>query len=392
MRIGLDVNNDHSISRSTAWHDRALIGLFALLLLLPVLDVALHIDPATPPSENRLLATRPPAPTASLAGLKVFFAGWETYFNDHFGCRKTLVTWQNKLKWALFEEKNTRNVLMGDDGWFYASEKRMVENFRGALPLTEPELQAWQKLLERRRDWLAARGIKYLFVFAPDKQTIYPEHLPAWLKNLGGRTKADQFVAYMQSHSTVEVLDLRPVLLAAKSATPIYFKTDTHWNKLGAFIACGAVVGKLAQAGLPGLVPLTTNDFTLTPCLEPGGDLVNLRGIRIAMAESNAIVLAPKPALPELSIFIPKGAHIMDEATANNPLGSGRALVHTDSFGRAWIPFLGYHFHETDFFWQYHLNGPVIEQRKPVVVINEMLERFFNVADPNELAAQDRLP
>jgi hypothetical protein len=385
---------DNAPPSAARWFDSALIGLFALLLLLPVLDMIFHIDPTTPPSENRLLASFPRRPDG-LAGLKKFLAGWEAYYNDHFGCRKTLVTWYNKLKWSVFEEKNARNVLVGTDGWMYASEKRMVENFRGALPFTAPELQAWQKLLERRRDWLAQRGIKYLFVLAPDKQSIYPEHLPSWLKDLGGRTKADQFFDHMKAHSTVEVLDLRPVLLAARKTqypTPLYLKTDTHWNHLGAYIACQQVVEKLGGNLVPGLTPLPLNSFFVTNLIEPGGDLVNLRGIRINMNESNAVKLVPMPGTPRPEMFIPTGVHVMELATTTNSAASGMAIVHTDSFGRKWIPWLGCNFGRTEFYWQYHLNGSVIEKQKPTVVITEMLERFFNVADPKELSEKDILP
>ncbi|HEX7569470.1 MAG TPA: hypothetical protein VF492_03095 [Verrucomicrobiae bacterium] len=272
------------------WQDLALISLFALFLLLPLLDLAFHLDPSAPPSENRLPAALPHRPDG-FAGLKKFFADWEIYFNDHFGFCKTLVNWHNRFKWSLFQEQNANNVLVGTGGWIYLAERRMIEHFCGTLPFTEPELQAWQKLLEHRRNWLAQRGVKYIFVLAPDKHSVYPEFLPVWLKDLGGRTRADQFFDYMQAHSTVAVLDPRPVLFAAK-----------------------------------------------------------------------------------------------------NPQGHGLAFVYTDSFGHGWIPFLGYQFGEADFYWQYPLDGRLIERQKPVVVINEMLERFFNVTDPGKLFAQDVLP
>ena len=33
-------------------------------------------------------------------------------------------------------------------------------------------------MIDRADRWLAARGIKYLFVIAPDKPMIYPEFTP----------------------------------------------------------------------------------------------------------------------------------------------------------------------------------------------------------------------
>jgi alginate O-acetyltransferase complex protein AlgJ len=196
----------------------------------------------------------------------------------------------------------------------------------------------------------------------------------------------------MKAHSTVEVLDLRPALIAAKKSAPVYLKTDTHWNQFGSFIACENIVQTLARHQLPGLVSVALDAFDRTNRIVAGGDLVNMRGIRISMAESNAVFLTPKPELPVLEIFIPTGAHVKDKAIAKNSHGSGLAMIHTDSFGRGWISFLGYQFGEVDYYWQYHLDAKQIGQKQPVVVVNEMVERFFNVTDPKELFAQDVLP
>jgi hypothetical protein len=103
--------------------------------------------------------------------------------------------------------------------------------------------------------------------------------------------------------------------------------------------------------------------------------------------------MLPKPGLPPVEKSIPPlGPHVKDMATARNPQAHGRAMVYTDSFGRGWIPFFGYEFAESDFFWQYPLDGREVEQRKPDVVVTEILERFFNITDPKELSAQDTLP
>ena len=371
------------------WPARTLAALFFAVLLLSLLDQCFHIDPTAPPSENRLLAEFPPM-SGGFGGVKKFLAAWEIYYNDHFGGRKVLVMWHNKLKWSLFKDKAARNTLVGADGWMYFSAAQMVEHFRGALQFTAPELDAWQRLLEHRRDWLAKHGIKYIFVLAPDKQSIYPENLPAWLRPLAGRTKADQFIDHMRAHSTVEVLDLRPVMLAAKKSAPVYQKTDTHWNEFGAFIAAQEVTSALAKNQLPELAPLSLEDFDCTNRLAAGGDLA--RSLGVSLAESNAFFLTPRPALPALKVFIPSGIHIKEMATAANPQGRGRAMIYHDSFGRYWVPFLGYPFGEADFFWEYLFDARRIEQERPAVVVNEMLERFFNVTDPNELSALDALP
>ncbi len=371
------------------WPARALVVVFFIVLGLPLLDFFFHIDPTSPPNEKRLLAEFPKRPE-SFDGAKKFLSEWEAYFTDHFGGRNVLVMWQNKLKWSLFHQKSVRDVMGGTDGWLFFPAAQMVEHYRGALQFSDRELSGWQKLLEHRRDWLAARGIKYIFVLAPDKQSIYPEFLPVWLRPLAGHTKADQFFDYMKAHSTVEVLDLRPVLLAAKKSAPVYQKTDTHWNELGGFVAGDAVFRALAKNQLPALTPFLIDEFNRTNRPAPGGDMA--RSLGVSMTESNGVFFTPKPGLPTLDFFIPVDKHTKDMAFAKNPQGQNRALVFHDSFGRFWVPFFGYQFREVDFFWQYQLDAKLIEPQKPVVVINEMLERFFNITKPAELSALDALP
>lgn len=374
------------------WPASALVVVFFIALGLPLLDFFFHIDPTSQPSENRLLAALPPRPDG-VGGVKNFLTGCDAYVTDHFGGRKVLVMWHKKLKWSLFHEKKLHeDVLVGTDGWLFFSGAQMVDHARGAMQFSAVELENWRKLLEHRRDWLAARGIKYLFVVAPDKQSIYPEFLPVWLRPLvkDSHTKLDQFIAHMHAHSTVEILDVRPALLAAKHLAPLYQMTDSHWNEIGAFVACEALVRALAEKQLSGLEPVSLEDFNRTNLVAPGGDLMRYLGV--SLTESNTFSFTPKPGLPALEVFIPTGEHTQDTSYAKNSQGHGRAIIFHDSFGRYWVPFLGYQFSEVNFYWKRFLDPVEIERQKPVVVINEMVERGFNVADPNALSARDALP
>jgi hypothetical protein len=80
-----------------------------------------------------------------------------------------------------------------------------------------------------------------------------------------------------------------------------------------------------------------------------------------------------------------------EPAVSENDNSQGKAVVFRDSFARAWYPFLGYHFKEVVYIWQDYWNAAFLEREKPEVVINEMVERFFNNADPAELARAENL-
>jgi hypothetical protein len=245
-------------------------------------------------------------------------------------------------------------------------------------------------LLEKRRDWLARRGVAYVFVVTPDKQSIYPEELPSWVKKVRPETTLDQFFAYMRTNSTVPVLDVRDVVCDAKRIDPTYLKTDTHWNLLGGFVTYQELLQTIAsQMPALKLKPLPMTEFILTNQLQPGGDLARMLGT--SMIESNAYFFTPKPELPKFTTQMPSVEHYKDPGFLNNPQAQGRLILFHDSFAGSWIPFLGYHFNQITTRWQYDLDPVCVDQGKPDIVVTEMLERFFNIEDPKIMMAKEAL-
>ena len=378
------------------WVDYVLIIVFSLLLPLPLLDDCFHLDPTRPQTENRLLADCPPKP-ASLADLEAYPAAWEKFFSDHFGFRNCLILWHNKLNWRGFKEKSTPLVLVGTDGWLFYAENRMIDHYCGILSWNDNDLEGWRQLLEKRRAWLAARGIQYAVVVAPEKQSLYPEKLPAWLLRAAPphhRTKLDQLVDYLHAHSDLKIIDLRTPLRQAKPVAPLYQMTDFHWNAYGAYIGYATLIQALGQTP----VPLADYSFTNHPTVATDqagnprwvGGLAEMLGV--TMPETDALFAVPGPSLPRCQTFLPVGEHIRDLASVKNPQLTQRAIVYQDSFARYWLPFLGNHFGETDFYWQYQFDPKEIERQKPAVVISEFLESKLNVTDPRQLSQADALP
>ena len=381
-----------------AWNDWLLIALFATLLGLPTADYFLGIDHTAAPGENRLPAPVPRLTSRTIAGVQAYVAASETYFNDHFGYRKRLVRWFQQWKLRLYHDESGTKVVVGREHWLYIGEQQMVDHYLGLAKFTPAELSTWQTVLEKRRDWLRQRGIHYLLVIPPDKQTVYPEFLPAWLTDAvpkNRETKLDQFLHYMQEHSTVEILDLRPVLAEAKKTTPVYLQNDTHWNLYGGFIAAQELLKTLAR-DIPDVPRLNPADFEWTNLPAAGGDLAKMIGTDAA--EKNRYAFRPGPNLPLLATneddHFKSSWGIKMVFTTENP-GPLRhnVVVFRDSFGEAWQAFLGYSFKRA----VYELNDQefstaLISANAPTVVINEMLERYFDTTDPAEMLKVDAWP
>ncbi len=376
-----------------------LIAIFFSLLWLPTLDKCFDLDHSRPPGENRLPAPFPHLQSPDFASAQKFIVGLEAWFNDHFGFRKKFIRFFQNWKGGLFHDESVYKVVTGQNHWLFSGELQMVEHFLGTAQFTPAQLAAWQKLLEKRRDWLAQRGIQYLFVIAPDKQSIYPEQLPAWLINAAPtnrETKLDQFLKFMKANSTVPILDLREPLIAAKKIAPLYLQNDTHWNLLGGFVAAQAVVKTLAQQST-NLPPLNVDDFQWTnTTTDIIGDLARMSGSDVV--EKNYFSFEPKTNLPALRTFWDtntfsawdsntKAIVVEDPASP-----AGTIVVFHDSFGMAWWKFLGYSFKRVVFIAERReFNPKIISENKPAIVVNEMLERYFYTTDPEELMAHDGL-
>jgi hypothetical protein len=380
------------------WADWLLILVFAALLWLPILDYFSGVDCTDPAGENRLPAPKPRLAQLNLAGVQNYLSASEMYFNDHFGFRKRLIRWFQQWKGRLYHDQSVNKVVLGQNGWLFTGEEQMVDHYLGMAKFTPEQLKSWQTLLEKRRDWLAARGIKYLFIIPPDKPAVYPEFLPSWLQNAAPanrETKLDQFLKYMKAHSTVEVLDLRPSLLAAKTTAPTYLQNDTHWNLFGSFVACQEVIKTLTKQ-FPDLPPLRLEDFTWTNTPATGGDLARMLGLDAA--ENNFISFQSNPALPVLCLDENRAFKsdwgIRRVLTVENPAARQRKVVlFHDSYGGTWPKFLGQSFRRAVFEWESHeFNPTLISANAPDVVINEILERYFYIMDPQEMLVKDALP
>jgi hypothetical protein len=380
------------------WTNVLIIILFFGLLWLPTLDKLFNLDRSRSPGENRLTARFPQLQSPDLTGAQKFIVGLEAYYNDHFGFRKKLIRFFQNWKIGLYHDRSVYKIIVGQDHWLFWGEAQMVEHFLGTLQFTPPQLSAWQKLLEKRRDWLAQRGIQYLFVVAPDKQSVYPELLPSWLINAAPtnrETKLDQFLKYMKAHSTVPVLDLRGPLITAKKIAPLYLQNDTHWNLLGGFVGAQALVRTLAQQ-FTNLPPLQARDFTWTNTTFIGGDMALMLGTDAA--EKNYFAFQPTPALPRLysqeNLLFPTAWGNKRVLTQENPGGVPITIVlFTDSFGVSWEQFLGYSFKKTIFLADNRGFSPqLITASQPQIVVNQMLERFFYTEDPEQMLQKDALP
>jgi hypothetical protein len=370
-----------------------LVAIFLLFILLPVCDMILKLDRFKYLYENRELA-KPPQLSFTISGIQKFPAKYTKYFSDHFGFRNLLVRANFIIRYDLLGVSPSKQVVIGKEGWLFYAGEGAIEDYRGITKFNAVTLDKWAKSLEMKRIWLEKQGIRYLFVVAPNKSTIYGEYLPDSYNRVRQKTALDELMEYLKQHTSVEVVDMRPALRAAKENQRIYIRTDSHWNEYGAFIAYQEIMKPVIK-WFPSLRTATFDDFLIKKHRGGGGDLTSMIGGTDFIKEEYV-------SFKRLNGHSLKIENINDQTKSpvtveHKDKTLPRAIVFRDSF-LSWVaPFLAEHFHYSRFYWNYWNPWVDIEEmvntQKPDIVIEEVVERLVKtgmadfVANPPKFIA-----
>ena len=393
-------------SRVAVAVDLLTVAGFTLAIGMPLLGFWFDWQPQNMIMENRMPAPRPEL-AASLKAVRSLPAAFEAYFGDRFGFRRPLIRWNNLVTvvWlggspdarsrssgqgdgGLRFDPFSHRIVHGQGAWFYHFDDGTMRDYRGLDPFPPAELLRWQRVLEQRRNWLAARGIEYLFVAVPDKHSVYPEHLPARIRRVREQTRLGQFIAHMRAHSSVEVLDLRSALLPAKSEELIFEQTGNHWNGYGAFVAYTAILERLAPR-FPALVPRPLSDFEIRKSIGPAVSFLWLTGV---MDQYREPVVELLPRTPRSAVTLKHSSPLTEAPTYGYGSRLVRetrrpelpsAVVFHDSFVPAGLePLLSEHFRRVAYVWWTEFDVPSIDEERPDLVIEQKDERYFVTTRP----------
>lgn len=380
------------------WHRNiaqvARVVLFLLFLAVPGILLPIKYE-WKPHGRWEESAAMPEMPT-NLAELREFPRGFEKMVRANFGLRKDLINLHAKIMPGDQGPSSGLRVITGKDNWLFLGEAGVINNYRGVAPFKDEELATWCRALESRRRWLAEKGIAYVVVISPDKHSIYGErYLPSRINRVKKTGRQDQLIEYMRQHSGVEIVDLRPKLLEVAKTDLCYLPRNTHWNPLGAYWGYRVLAQRLSTV-VPAVQPYKLEDLDTVVAVQAlPDDLPRMLGID---DERNAVTTyrpkggwhsKSKPA--KMIHAIPEGwpkTSELHEVMTNPSASAGTAVLIHDSFFQG-LPrkLLAEHFSEVRSFWADHDLFPLedIVEAKPVVVIQEMVERKLMEIKPSRM-------
>jgi hypothetical protein len=283
-------------------------------------------------------------------------------------------------------------ALLGKYGWLFLCNAVTINQLTGRLSLLDRQLGEYSDAFRARWDRFEELGVPYVLAAAPMKELIYPEFLPEGLEITAQELPLDRLLRLFAEELSVEIMDLRPALRAAKPLGVTYYRTDTHFSALGAHCVYSELIGHrhCAALGVSGKpfedFPLKVDPRFRAPLL--GKSAVTIADCRIVPyplggCTEVAVRLDLKPIAEKLAPTrdIPREYQVSRRPTRifqrSERQGLPRAVVIGDSFTRDVLPFLLAHFGRIVWLWAPNPPFSAIERERPDIVIQLIAERFL---------------
>ena len=218
--------------------------VFVAVLVVPIASwpfVKDHVN--TENQENRSFAE---FPEISLENAWNITSGIDDWFNDRIPYKNQVMDLTSSIKLAMGADSplvsyySDTHVIVGKDDWLFyngTEGESTIPDYMGGNLYTEEELEEMASGYQKVADQYREMGTQLILFVPPNKEQVYPEFMPDVLGEITDYSRMDQFIDYMKEHVDFPVIYAKEDLLSAKNdGYQVYFKYDSHWNYLGAFL------------------------------------------------------------------------------------------------------------------------------------------------------------
>lgn len=277
-------------------------------------------------SENRTMAEFPSVTTEE-GGLNVNWlpeAG--EFFQDHFAFRNELVTANALIDGKMFGVSTASGVIQGTDGWLYYKDS--LSDYLGTELLSDRSLFNLAHSLSMMQEYLQNKGVQFVFTVAPNKNSLYDEHMPYYDRvKVSDEKNLNNLVPFLEKEG-VNYVDLFSTLQSQEEV--LYHERDSHWTNKGAALAADTLMDALGKEHD------SWQDESYQVRTDYEGDLDT-------MLYPLATTLEDEVYYDRQTTFAYVGeveSNFDTKITTVNPVQSGSLLMYRDSFGNALLPFM----------------------------------------------------
>jgi hypothetical protein len=230
-------------------HKIFVIIVFVSIIFLPQIIFFVFKDKIdTTNTENRNLAIKP---ELSIATIMDFPKQYEAYYNDYVPFKNDLRRLWRDFNYNFLNATIDTRVIIGKERYFfYNSQERKdynpISDAQGILRYSEKDRNTTINNLVKIAQEYKTKGIETHFLVIPNKETIYLDYLPEELNIKTTVTKMEDLMNYINEQDIkLNLYYPKEELQKARERDEIWYKYDTHYNKLGAFETAMHILPKM---------------------------------------------------------------------------------------------------------------------------------------------------
>ncbi len=322
--------------------------------------------------ENRQMAIRP---VLTRDSYETFSNDYTSYFNDDLQFRNNLITINSAIDYYCFERSSSSDVAIGDNDYLFytrTDDGDPISCYQGTNLYNEDELKAISNNCIAQRDFLVSQGKEFIIFIAPNKERVYSEYMPDRYGKPADDYAALQIYNYLKANTDLRVVYPYEELMRAKNdlSVNIWYKTDTHWNNVGAYVGARELMDEL-EIEMPAITDESINVVTGD---NTSGDLASMLNLnkQLKHTDHEYIVEGYDDHNMETIESNYEESYIY-KATNADPR---RIYVIRDSFSTALAPYIGSQFTESYLRYKATYSYDDLLTQNPDIVVYETVERY----------------
>jgi hypothetical protein len=228
---------EHLTRSIRRWTSVVFVTSVFALLCAPGLAQLFGLDASPSLGENRTLAAPPQFPSSLSDALK-YPAKLDPFLQDHIGFRSSIITLNNWIRYHLFGEFISSQVVVGQHGRIFFTSHEAAHPYSlirtvCGIGVSDADAAAAAGAVSKLIDRFRRVAPSVLFIVAPSPTSLYPEDLPPWLAHQCAHavptlTRVAEGIAAEDSGRF-----LFPISVAKEARDPVIPSTRLHWDGAG---------------------------------------------------------------------------------------------------------------------------------------------------------------
>jgi|GEM_PF-4039794 len=300
LNVNLRINTNHI--------KNALSLLVIALIFLGLIRSFNGVKPEILVDENRAATKFPVFNKGDVAN---YFKQIDDFAKDNFPRREKAIKLYRKIVALANDNLNAGQAFRGKDGFLFIGNNfnQTIDKLEGKLT-PNPEISYINFRMIPLAKWFQEQGTQVVFVLGSNKNSVYFDKLPINIKPATKRY-TDPYLEKVRQEGFM-MIDPTAALIKHKEQEFVFYKEDTHWNKIGASIAFNQTMHALGINNC--------SNFSFAQDADKEGDLINIGLFKKSKAIKN----------DNFKVIWHDASDIKDFAVADVESGKNHRFFHND--------------------------------------------------------------